>query len=122
MPVPDICRRDRPQRLFTAIRGIAVRVSAKRVLARQLHWVPVHVVAQHRHVGESDYPFRLQCGLSKNGTDDDISQKLQRLTQSRFWNRERPAEAVAAGVGADGRRSEERRVGKECRWRWAPEA
>ena len=38
------------------------------------------------------------------------------------WQEEKDKKLIAQGLGGhiDGRRSEERRVGKECRSRWSP--
>src|SRR5688572_30410430 len=74
-------------------------MAVKRCFARQLHWIAMHVVAEHRDARESYRSLCLDRIVGKRWLGDDVTQQLQRSVEPLLRNGERPAEAVAARDG-----------------------
>src|ERR1017187_2965620 len=64
-------------------------------------------------------PFRRRSSLGANGLGS-LNGRARRRARGAWASRASGELAQAPGPGARGDRSEERRVGKECRSRWSP--
>src|SRR3989441_11987791 len=91
--------------------------------------IEAHALA--RHVRMSPQKTRLVIDLIRGRRAEDALQILrftpkraardiEKVLRSAIANAERKAEDAGASLDVDQLRSEERRVGKECRSRWSP--